>query len=163
MLTELPADRPPGIAITEQLAGSSELSPTAIAETADRLARQAQQLRILSDKLQEAQAIAALSKLLAEPDESCDLLAGCLWVARLDDDEIDIDAYRGVVDRMAEEIKHGLPAETDEVARLAALNKFFFEESGFHGNRRSYYQRANSHINEVLDDREGLPITLSVI
>ncbi len=163
LLTELPADRPPGIAITEQLAGSSELSPTAIAECADRLARQAQQLRILSDKLQEAQAIAALSKLLAEPDESCDLLAGCLWVARLDDDEIDIDAYRGVVDRMAEEIKHGLPAETDEVARLAALNKFFFEESGFHGNRRSYYQRANSHINEVLDDREGLPITLSVI
>jgi serine protease Do len=149
--------------MTEQLATSSELSPAAIEERADRLAQQAQQLRLLSNKLQEAQVIAALSKLLAEPDASSDLLSGCLWVARLDDEEIDIDAYRGVVDRMADEIKVGLPAEADETARLAALGKFFFEESGFHGNRRNYYQRANSHINEVLDDREGLPITLSVI
>ncbi len=149
--------------MTEQLTTSNDVSPAAIAERADRLAEQAQQLRLLSDKLQESQAIRALSKLLAEPDEATDLLAGCLWVARLDDDEIDIDAYRSVVDRMADEIKAGLPSDADEAARLKALNKFFFDESGFHGNRRTYYKRANSHINEVLDDREGLPITLSVI
>ncbi len=38
-----------------------------------------------------------------------------------------------------------------------------FEENGFHGSRGDYYNRANSYLNEVLDDREGLPITLSIV
>ena len=46
---------------------------------------------------------------------------------------------------------------------MAGLDKFFFQESGFHGSRGDYYNRSNSYVNEVLDDREGLPITLSLI
>jgi regulator of sirC expression with transglutaminase-like and TPR domain len=38
-----------------------------------------------------------------------------------------------------------------------------FEENGFHGSRSDYSNRSNSYVNEVLDDREGLPITLSVV
>ncbi len=57
----------------------------------------------------------------------------------------------------------GLPAEADDEARLARLRKYLFEENGFHGSRGDYYNRANSYLNEVLDDREGLPITLSVV
>ena len=47
--------------------------------------------------------------------------------------------------------------------RLAKLNDFFFRENGFHGARFDYENRANSHLNEVLDDREGLPITLCIL
>jgi regulator of sirC expression with transglutaminase-like and TPR domain len=43
------------------------------------------------------------------------------------------------------------------------LNKYLFEVNGFHGSRADYYSRSNSYVNEVLDDREGLPITLSLI
>jgi serine protease Do len=43
------------------------------------------------------------------------------------------------------------------------LNQYFFSQQGFHGSRADYYNRANSYLNEVLDDREGIPITLSVL
>jgi len=44
-----------------------------------------------------------------------------------------------------------------------ALNQFLFKERGFHGSRAEYYARSNSYLNEVIDDREGLPLTLSVL
>ena len=43
------------------------------------------------------------------------------------------------------------------------LNRYLFEENGFHGSRGDYESRSNSYMNEVLDDREGLPISLSVL
>src|SRR5205085_6156381 len=55
------------------------------------------------------------------------------------------------------------PNGADDKARLAALNKYFFTEHGFHGSRSDYYNKANSYLNEVLDDREGIPITLSIL
>ena len=38
-----------------------------------------------------------------------------------------------------------------------------FNEMGFHGSTLDYHHRSNSYMNEVMDDREGLPITLSVL
>jgi len=163
LLGELPADRAPGLALTAELAAGGDVTPTSLAERADRLAQQAEQLRRLSDNLTQARVQAELLKQLAQPEESIDLLIATLLVARLDNGELDVEAYRSMVDRMAADIAAGLPADADDEARLSALHKFFFEESGFHGSRTYYYHRANSYINEVLDDREGLPITLSVV
>src|SRR5262249_36919549 len=56
-----------------------------------------------------------------------------------------------------------LPKDADDKAKIAALNQHMFTERGFHGSRSDYYNRANSYLNEVIDDREGLPITLSVL
>ena len=52
-------------------------------------------------------------------------------------------------------------ASPDEVRKT--LNHYLFEDNGFHGARFDYYNRANSYMNRLLDDREGLPITLSVL
>ena len=43
------------------------------------------------------------------------------------------------------------------------LNIALFKERGFHGSRHDFYARNNSYLNEVIDDREGLPITLAVL
>ena len=51
----------------------------------------------------------------------------------------------------------------DDRQKIKALNQWMFQEWGFHGSRAEYYHRSNSYLNEVLDDREGIPITLSVI
>ncbi len=163
LLADLPDGPAPDLAAAEEIAGSDELLPAALVERAERLAQQARQLRILSDKLREAKVVGELASLLSQPEDSADLLAACLHVARLDNHEVDAAFYRHVVERMAAEVKGTLPEGAEEAARLAALDKFFFEESGFHGSRTFYYQRANSYINDVLDDRQGLPITLSVI
>src|SRR5262249_60989892 len=78
-------------------------------------------------------------------------------------EESDVEGYRHEMERMAREISRSLPGEADAAAKLAAFNKYLFDEHGFHGSRGDYYHRSNSYVNEVLDDREGLPITLSVI
>ncbi len=69
-----------------------------------------------------------------------------LCVARLDNEEIDIANYRQLVDRLAADVAALVPAGADEAARLTALNKFFFEQSGFHGSRGEYYHRSNSYL-----------------
>ena len=48
-------------------------------------------------------------------------------------------------------------------SKVDALNRFLFEENGFHGSRLDYYHQANSYMNRVIDDRVGLPITLSIL
>src|SRR6476660_24453 len=64
---------------------------------------------------------------------------------------------------MVDEIKHKLGANSSEAQKLAALNDYLFKDNGFHGSRTDYYHRANSYLSRVIDDREGLPITLSVL
>ena len=44
-----------------------------------------------------------------------------------------------------------------------ALNEYLFEELGFVGNRKQYEDPRNSCLNEVLERRTGIPITLSVV
>ena len=46
---------------------------------------------------------------------------------------------------------------------LDALVTHLFRDEGFHGNTDDYYDPRNSFLNEVLDRRVGIPITLSVL
>ncbi|MGE5192030.1 MAG: transglutaminase family protein, partial [Deltaproteobacteria bacterium] len=108
----------------------------------------------------EKDLVAVLDK---KEDDEIDLFHAALLVALLDNEEVDVEGYRQELDRMAREISRSISPEADAAARLAALNKYLFDEHGFHGSRGDYYHRSNSYVNEVLDDREGLPITLSVI
>ena len=92
-----------------------------------------------------------------------DLLAAALLVARLDNSEVELKAYLNQVASMVSEIQKSLPAEAKPKERLKALNQYLFHETGFHGSRTNYYSRSNSYINETIEDREGLPITLSIL
>ncbi|MEZ5300082.1 MAG: transglutaminase-like domain-containing protein [Verrucomicrobiales bacterium] len=54
--------------------------------------------------------------------------------------------------------------EADDPASLRnGLSEYLFNRCGFHGSRGDYYHASNSYLNEVIDDREGIPITLSVL
>jgi regulator of sirC expression with transglutaminase-like and TPR domain len=64
---------------------------------------------------------------------------------------------------MAASIQADLPQDASEPIRLEALQRYLFTDQGFHGSRTDYYHRANSYLNRVIDDREGLPISLSVL
>jgi regulator of sirC expression with transglutaminase-like and TPR domain len=90
------------------------------------------------------------------------LQAGLL-ISRLDNPELEMEAYVKEVERHARRALADLPADATEAAKFAALNRYLFEEQGFHGSRTDYENRSNSYLNEVLDDREGLPISLSVL
>ena len=97
---------------------------------------------------------------------SPDIVRAALEIARLDQPELDVEGYRDRVRQLAEEFAASLGAEKDRMKpreKLDRLNEFFFRQNGFHGARFDYSNQANSHLNEVLDDREGIPISLCVL
>src|SRR5262249_42957042 len=47
--------------------------------------------------------------------------------------------------------------------RVRGLSRYLFHEMGFRGNTRHYYDPRNSYLNQVIDRRTGLPITLSAV
>ena len=159
-------------AVAEVLAGKRAVTPflkapgesmKTLREKAVQLEKQADELRKLAQGVHTQGVLEELTKLTQEDDAKLDLLRGALLIARLDNEDIEIAPYLREVDRMAKEIRQSLPKDADGEATLAALNKYFFEERGFRGSRSDYYTRSNSYLNEVIDDREGLPITLSVL
>lgn len=133
-----------------------------LAKAAELEARAAELKRVAADV--RTQAVAAELEQLAGPTvEKIDLLKAALTIAKLDEEDMDVDAYVNHVERMVEEIEKKLPADANETQKLAALNEYLFKDNGFHGSRTDYYHRANSYLSRVIDDREGLPITLSVL
>lgn len=145
------------------LVKNADPSIARIRDRAKQLEDQAAQLRELAHKVHHERCLAELAELCKADDAKLDLIRGALLVAKIDNEELDVDAYRRDVDRMGKEIREKLPKEADEAKRQEALNDFLFNQRGFHGSRLEYYNRANSYLNEVIDDREGLPITLSVL
>jgi regulator of sirC expression with transglutaminase-like and TPR domain len=158
----LPAELAPGFGpdLLDRLGKEGPASLKVIRDRAKQLEEQAARLRRLAGAVHSKRVADELVKALAG---KTDLVHAALLIARVDNDELDVDAYRDEVERMAKKIASRLPKDADEKANRAALDKYLFAERGFHGSRGDYYNRANSYLNEVLDDREGLPITLSLL
>ena len=145
----------------------AKTSPAAAIEALRARSRELEQLaRRLDDaatRVHQRDTLDKLAAALVADDARIDLATAALLVARLDNDELDVAAYRQEIERRAKSIAKGLDKDAGDDDRLAALNRYLFVENGFHGSRNDYYNRSNSYLNEVLDDREGLPITLSVL
>ena len=129
---------------------------------ADRLEQRAEDMRRLAIDV-HVRGVATELNVLASKAGEFDLLRGALLLAKMDERDLDVGAYVSQLDKMAQEIKSGLPRDPDENTRLVALNAYLFQQNGYHGSRFEYYHRANSYLNRVIDDREGIPVTLSVL
>jgi regulator of sirC expression with transglutaminase-like and TPR domain len=155
-------DEPNG-EVVATLAKEPDRAARVLRDRADELDREASRLRELAKAAHEHHVVEALTAALAGDDKDVDLFRAGLLVARLDNEDVDVEAYARELERMADELSASLPADATDQQKLDALRKYLFDENGFHGSRGDYYHRANSYLNEVLDDREGLPITLSIV
>jgi len=127
------------------------------------LDQEAAQLRSLADRLHRERVRDELVAELGRPEAAVDLPRAALLVAWLDNPDLDMAASLRQLDTLGAELRERILATMSDREQLDALRKFLFEENGFHGSRHDYHHRANSHLNEVLEDREGLPITLSIV
>lgn len=136
-----------------------------MAAEAERLQQKSRRLKLLSEDLHRAAVRRELVAALRPADSSAepDLLSCALLVARIDNADVDPAGYVQRVQRMAGEIRGRLSADSTESVRLAALDRWLFEELGFRGSRFEYDTASNSYLNEVIDDREGIPISLCVL
>ncbi|MEM9018628.1 MAG: trypsin-like peptidase domain-containing protein, partial [Verrucomicrobiota bacterium] len=137
-----------------------------LVERAEEFEQLAERLRRLEKEVHRQVVINEMVMALDRPESEIDLFEVGLLIARLDDAELDIEHYRSLFSQLVNEARdyideHAIEGSPKEKA--TALRDFLFDETGFHGSRTEYYHRANSYVNRVLDDREGLPITLSVI
>jgi len=132
-------------------------------DRATTLDKEARQLRRVASTLHAKAVESALVTALQGAEEKIDLFHAALLVAKLDNAELDTDAYRTELAQLADELNATLSGVDSDTGKVAALTRFLFTDQGFHGSRTDYYNRANSYINEVMDDREGLPITLAVL
>jgi regulator of sirC expression with transglutaminase-like and TPR domain len=104
---------------------------------------------------------AALSLLSDNPAAPLDLAELALGLARDEYPGLDVEAYLSELDGMAHEARRYLHGGLE--SRVRGLSRYLFHEMGFRGNTGDYYDARNSYLNEVLDRRTGIPITLSAV
>jgi regulator of sirC expression with transglutaminase-like and TPR domain len=90
-----------------------------------------------------------------------DLASAALAIARVEYPSLDPKPYVQLLDRMGHEAAARMEGPRDSALR--AFNEYLYDERGFSGNRERYDDPRNSFINEVLDRRTGIPISLAVI
>ena len=104
---------------------------------------------------------AALERLSQDPAAPLDLAELALSLARDEYPHLDVEGYLSELDGMAHEVRRYLRGSLD--ARVTGLCRYLFHEMGFRGNDRDYYNPQNSYLNQVLDRRTGIPISLSAV
>lgn len=104
-----------------------------------------------------------LEKCINAPEADLDLARACLLIAKAEYPNLSVDAYLDQVDRIATAVGLNLGADKSPQGTLAAINRTLFQEQGFCGNAEDYYDPRNSFLNDVLDRRMGIPITLSIL
>jgi len=105
----------------------------------------------------------AFAELMAREDKDIELARACLQVAEDAYPGLDVDGYVGEIERFAGRLRARLAPQVSAEDRVIALNEFLFYDLGFRGNAADYYDPRNSYLNEVLDRRTGIPLTLSVL
>ncbi|HYL23927.1 MAG TPA: transglutaminase-like domain-containing protein, partial [Burkholderiales bacterium] len=105
----------------------------------------------------------AFAQALAQDDARIDLAQTCLMIAEDAYPGLAVERYLGDIERLALRLRARMPQRSGAEERVASLNEFIYEDLGFHGNTEDYYDPRNSYLNEVLDRRTGIPITLAVL
>ena len=100
---------------------------------------------------------------LSRPDDEVDLGEAALLLACLEYPTLDIAHYLKRFDVLAEQLQQGIEADADIPERILALNQFLFHEQGFAPNLQNFYDPRNSFLNDVLERKTGIPITLSIV
>ena len=96
-------------------------------------------------------------------ENKIDLGRAALTIALSDYPDLDIAAYLGRIDQLAVEVTRRCDGSSEIYKFIAALNYVLFKQHGFRGNSDDYYDPKNSFLNEVLDRKTGIPITLSIL
>ncbi|HEX6415722.1 MAG TPA: tetratricopeptide repeat protein [Burkholderiales bacterium] len=108
-------------------------------------------------------ALQPFAQLISREDARIDLSRACLLIAQDAYPDLDVERYIGEIERMATRVRARLAPTAAGEDRIVALNQLLYEELGYWGNTEDYYDPRNSYLNEVIDRRTGMPITMSIL
>lgn len=98
-----------------------------------------------------------------QPDEQIDLAKAALFIAQEEYPNLDPSEYLNALDTMAFELLDRLPDRQYPLRMIQTINRYLYDDLGFTGNVADYYDPRNSFLNEAIERRTGIPITLSLI
>jgi regulator of sirC expression with transglutaminase-like and TPR domain len=105
----------------------------------------------------------AFAQLVRQPETAIDLAEATLLIAKEEYPGLDVPAYLARFDEMGADVRMLAGPIQDPRRLIAGLREYLFQHLGFRGNTDNYYDPRNSFLNEVLDRRIGIPITLSAV
>ncbi len=92
------------------------------------------------------------------------LVEKCLKLAQiLEYPELDISKYIEKLNEIGETLKSSINKIDNPTYKISMLNEHLFEHNGFKGDADDYYNPKNNFLNEVLEKKSGIPITLSIV
>jgi regulator of sirC expression with transglutaminase-like and TPR domain len=103
------------------------------------------------------------AELVRRDDAKIDLARCCLMIAEDAYPGLDVEHYMAELERLALRLRADLRQTAGAEERIMALNQFLFDELGYRGNVDEYYDPRNSYLNEVMERRTGIPITLAIV
>jgi regulator of sirC expression with transglutaminase-like and TPR domain len=99
---------------------------------------------------------------IAGSASSLDLGRVALLIAAEEEPQTNVEHYLLLLDEWGETARARI-ARRSFGAAVEAFNQFMFEELDFTGNQTDYYDARNSFLNEVINRRTGIPLTLSIV
>jgi len=115
-----------------------------------------------SDRSDHERTVRLFCDLISREDEAINLPAAALAVARIHHPYLEIEPHLELLSRLGQSVAVRLDGIA-ESERLASLSAMVFGELGFRGNKEEYYDPCNNCLNDVLESRRGVPLTLSIV
>jgi regulator of sirC expression with transglutaminase-like and TPR domain len=106
--------------------------------------------------------LALFAHFARRPEPEIDLLRAALLIAEPEYPGLDIAHYVDEIDRLGAQARRRLDPTLDEPP-LGQILRLLHRDLGFHGNTEDYYDPRNCFLNEVMDRKTGIPITLAVV
>lgn len=163
LASKLDPRRPPAPEIVESLAGYGAPVIRELKTRSRELEKEAFRIKHLSTLVHQRLIEKSLAMILGKPGDDFNLVHAALLLSKADNPDLETEPYLRLLDRFAAELKDRLDGISAPGERLQGLISYFNSDLGFRGSRMEYYSKANSFLNEVIDDREGLPISLAVL
>ena len=104
-----------------------------------------------------------LAEAVQKSERDLELGRAVLFIAQEEYPQLPVERYMMRFDALAEAAKDRLDNETAAPVVLRELIHTLYEREGFRGNTESYHDPRNSLLNDVLDRRLGIPITLGIV
>ena len=100
---------------------------------------------------------------IAPQNRDINLARAALYVAAEQEPDLDVVAYLGHIALLSNAARKMLPGRHSVYDAIHTINELMYKVEGFKGNRENYYDPKNCHLNYVIDDKRGIPITLAII
>lgn len=105
----------------------------------------------------------AFLDLVSEREEPFSLERGAFLLARYAYPHLDVSHYHNQLDEWADHLWELVRQKQAPKEAIMVVSQYLFDEQGFQGNSKKYYDPDNSYLNRVIDRRLGIPISLSVL